>query len=614
MKKNNIKKLKLLLLLFVSVNLLNFTQKTNAASIVPEYGNYAFMRSDYDFLQNYIDYTLENGIHAVKNRKGTASNSIPIMLYSNDNNTLKPDIVFHELMFDLQLLKHELDKENFISIRFLITYNFYGTMQTKAFTTDIMKKNNDSYGLTFVHRDSCFLDITPYMTSEWLSLLLYADMCVIPSENLNRGCLYTKTVVSNSSSEYEIIDTFRHLGASNGYPDHCDIASSSLEICFYPRLIPWENTFTNLQENPLKFARSLTCLITNPSDIILPDREIFAENLQSKTIDILEPNLETETYWNYTGFNLEIQTTENFMFSRNYTEYNETNTFEKTYSFNYNFSLYYVKSQTNKFYYSTQTIKPSDWGNWVIRIRALGGLIDYEMSFNWFRDLIVQFLNTMIFLIQTVLYLLTIAFNYLIVWLFLQIIVLLWNYPIKWLVFSVIGVVFWISFFFVWLWNQIVILWKQVIEPMLVWIWNWIVENTSEFIEWLKTEGFIVIYAFFVVILSYIVSAILFVVCMGSVDYNTIFQFILQINSYILQIFIDFLMAFFGNFLVLLQAVALYFAIIGFLMLKLLYAKAKGYTSRVEKIQSAINFYKYPIDIIYRLLQTFLATKATENT
>lgn len=601
--KNLKNKLKLVVLLLICMNIFNVSNSRALSNIVPSYGNFGFLQTNQQYLDNFVNYTLENGVQAVKNRKGVASSSTPIMLYSSGNNTVRSDIIFYEIMFDMQILVKELNNSNYIRILSASQFCFCGVYRDLPFTIEIKKEGN-SYIMLFVHRNSFILNFTQYISSKYLSLLIYFDMLWAPNENRNYGSILSKAFVSNSSTETIQIDNYRNLGLWSASPDNCYIEYSNIAIYFFPPSIPWETTYSQLEKSMLLFARSLYYILTNPTAIVLPDLPIYRESLLGKTIDFIAPTL--ETYWNYTSFRLETQSVENVSFSRNYTEYNEStnDTIEKTYEFNYNYNLYYVKSQINQFYYTTQTINSEDWGNWVVRIRALGGIIDYEMSFNWFRDLIVRFLNTMIFLIQIVLYLLTIAFNYLLVWLFLQIIVLLWNYPIKWLVYAVIGIVFWISFFFVWFWNQIVIVWKQIIEPIITWLWDWLLTRVIiPFVTWLRNDGLRQLVNLYLTWTAFMITVILFVLTLGAIDFNetwnVISNLLIQINNFVFE----FMNVFLENFVLFLGFGATYILLIGLIYIKYIYTKSRGYITRSNRLQTMINVYKLPVVLVIRLVQ-----------
>ena len=162
--------------------------------------------------------------------------------------------------------------------------------------------------------------------------------------------------------------------------------------------------------------------------------------------------------------------------------------------------------------------------------------------------------------------------------------------------------------------NQLVILWKTVIDPIIDWIVQWLKDNIWQpIVDFFANDGLFIIIDFLIMVFSFIAGAILYVLSFGTIDYTSIVDTIYTINTNIFTFIRELLTIFFANFMVFLGALAIYFTNLGLIYFKMLFAKSKGYTNRVEKLQTAINFYKYPIDIIYRLIQMFTTTKDTEN-
>ncbi len=326
----------------------------------------------------------------------------------------------------------------------------------------------------------------------------------------------------------------------------------------------------------------------------------YVENRLSNRYDLSEyvlPSnmLDESTYWTYSVFFITEKELQSIQFSQNYSVYNRTAkaTDTETYTFEINYTTYKLSTEPNKFYYSTATIKNEQLGNWK--------------SFNFVRNALVFVINAVIFILQAILYLLIIAFNYLILWVVFQIFILLWNYPVYWLFYGLIAVIFYLSFFFVWIWNEIVILWERVLLPILIAIWNWIIENVwNSIVEFFQNGGLKILFDFYMIILSYVIATLLWVLTFGATDFSTIQQSIqtmlLSINSTIFE----FIGVFLANFVLILSASATYVLLIGLIYIKYIYAKSRGYVQRASRLQSMINVYKLPLVLVARVVAYFI--------
>lgn len=328
----------------------------------------------------------------------------------------------------------------------------------------------------------------------------------------------------------------------------------------------------------------------------------YLANTLSNRADLRQFTLETvsvDTYWTYSAFYIKSVENKTIKLQTDYAVYNETTnqTETKTHEFDYNYTLYSLDSRENRFYYRTDTFKNDQFGNW-------GWL-------NVLRNSFVFVLNAVIFIFQAILYLLIIAFNYLILYILFQVFILLWNYPIYWLVYAIIAVIFGLSFFFVWLWNQAVILWKTLIEPVIQWIWNWIIDyiiipiwNTIlSIIDWLKNGGLKILFDLYFIVLSFIIATLIWILSFGSINFTEIQIGIQTILLNLNQTIFEFITIFFANFAWILASSALYLLLIGLIYVKYVIAKARGYIQRANRLQSMINVYKLPIVLIVRLVQ-----------
>ena len=343
-------------------------------------------------------------------------------------------------------------------------------------------------------------------------------------------------------------------------------------------------------------------------------KRIDLESLDGPSIDYTKPP--TSTYWEYNSFNLETVSNRTTNFQQNYSVYNETAnaTQENAFEYTYNFGVLAVISRTNQYYYNTKTIDPNSWGSWTINILNWNWLGQFRIDFNWLRNFFVWTVNSLIFLFQAVLYLLIIAFNYLIVWLALQIIVLVWNYPIYWISLAAVAIVFYIIYFIVWLWNQAILLWKLVIWPIITWVWenvlvpawNWVVSLFTAFIKWLRNDGLKQMVQLYLFIVAFAITVIIFVLSLGAIDFNVVWFSITELLWQINEVIFTFNKMFFENIVVIIEFAFAYILLIGLIYVKYVYNKARGNIQRSNRLQSMINAYKLPLVLVIRLTQYVL--------
>lgn len=320
----------------------------------------------------------------------------------------------------------------------------------------------------------------------------------------------------------------------------------------------------------------------------------YLANTLSKRLDLQQFTLETvsvDKYWTYSAFYIKSIENKTIKLQTEYAVFNETinQTEPKIHEFEYNYTLYSLDSRESRFYYRTDTFKNDQFGNW-------GWL-------NVLRNSFVFVLNAVIFIFQAILYLLIIAFNYLILWILFQVFILLWNYPIYWIVYVVIAVVFGISFFFVWLWNQAVILWKMIIEPIISWIVDWIIQNVWNPIkEFFQNGGLKILFDLYMVALSYIIATLIWILTFGTQDFSTIQQAIQSVLLSINAAIFEFLSVFFENFIWIMLSAMTYVLLIGLIYIKYIYAKSRGYVQRAARLQAMINVYKIPLVLSIRLI------------
>jgi len=614
--KLKMSKLKIIALLFVLINLFSVMQ-VSAQSQGLDYAGVNII-NPMDPMNKRV---LTNGIATLKDLETTVGVGHSSQIFIGSSNSTITDGFQTEIIYDYRAYKEAMGGYAQMEFQIFTMINFYFAGLNRFVVARYVIYGDGSIFFFLNLWGSQFTNTIQPLNSDLVVISIQYFMQWVQQENRNYGNVRTSFFHKNYT------DTNAQLHGGLSYSTqglwsvgNCFINSEEYNF-YYNNIGLWgSGTPKTVKNSWIKAYRAIYLTYSDLESFPAIPR-IDYEKLDGPSIDYTKPP--TSTYWEYNSFNLETVSNRTTNFQQNYSVYNETAnaTEEKSFEYTYNFGVLAVISKTNQYYYSTQTIAPESWGSWTVSILNWGWLGAYRIDFNWLRNFFVWTVNSIIFLFQAILFLLIIAFNYLIVWLFLQIIVLVWNYPIYWISLAAVAIVFYIIYFIVWLWNQAYILWKIIIWPIISWFWenvivpawNAAVAALLAFIDWLKADGIKLIVAFILTIYAYIISAILWALTLGSVDYNAIFTFILTINMFLFGFLFDSLSAVISNFLILIQAVVLYFVVLSFLMLKLLYAKAKGYTSRVEKLQSAINFYKYPIDMGYRFIQMFLGMKGTEN-
>jgi len=210
----------------------------------------------------------------------------------------------------------------------------------------------------------------------------------------------------------------------------------------------------------------------------------------------------------------------------------------------YDFAIIKATLYQSKYYYETESIKPSSWGDWSI-------------VFNWLRDGLCACVNGLLIVGQFLLYLLTLAFNFLILGLIL----------------GLIAPFFWNTLFY-WIWFGL--------NWLVYWVWQLLL-FIGEYLP--------VIIEFMATLLSYVMAALIWVLTFGTLDFNTILETVQTMNLALSQFLTDTLYAFF-DFLPFIFAYAAYYLILlGYAWVKWIYAKARGFTKRAEQLRAIYESY-----------------------
>lgn len=306
-------------------------------------------------------------------------------------------------------------------------------------------------------------------------------------------------------------------------------------------------------------------------------------------------NEPTGDYWAYTSYKLQ-EGDEDTLFP----DASNTNA-------NYTFTFLEGVGVSSKFYYVEDAIQPEELGDW--------GAI-----WNWLRAGLCKVLNLIYFAFQFLFYILIVAFNVLVLYLpVMYIIPFFWNVICYYVVFAFVYVIYWVVFwlkvafwifwdFLQWLWDLIyaglVWIWDNIIYPFFDWLWNDVI---VPFFTWLYQSVLLPIFQFLietvlpaiilivVVVFSFLLALFLWLVTLCQADFDTLFDQVLSMNLLIADSFVNLFLIFVNNIIAFVEYIATYLILVGFLFVRLVYVRSKGYVNRGEQLEKAFEVYLLPI-------------------
>lgn len=316
------------------------------------------------------------------------------------------------------------------------------------------------------------------------------------------------------------------------------------------------------------------------------------------------------SYWEYTAFTLE----------------QSESVIVTIVNFTYEFQFVKGVSQTNRYYYSSNGVSGEDLGDW-------------GSTWNWLRNGLASVLSALMFLLNLLMYILTVALNYLVLFVCcMYIIPFLNNTILYWVLYGLVYIFInlgkWIIDWVQWVIASITWLWENVIYPVITWIWDalqafleflwqdiilpiftWIYENIIipiwnyivEAYQWFISDGITILINWYITFVSWVLAIIIYIFSFGSVNILVIQSSIASTITNINAMFYEFIGIFFGNFVLILSYFLTYMLEIGLVFLKKVYCQAKGYNNRAQKLQASIDVFKLPIIIPIRLVQYLLA-------
>ncbi|HEC92909.1 MAG TPA: hypothetical protein ENI51_07975 [Candidatus Atribacteria bacterium] len=297
-----------------------------------------------------------------------------------------------------------------------------------------------------------------------------------------------------------------------------------------------------------------------------------------------EPNPVTSNYWTYQSFRIIESNKIEVVFDDYIDFYNDTQYIKV----NYNFTQIKGEAYTAKFYYDKSAIKElraSNLGDWGIN--------------NWLRDLLcnlanvfITILNAILLFLQFLLFCVVVAFNYLIMFLAMMIILpFLWNI-----------IVYWIIYALAYLWFLIYSGLVYVLG-LIITFFSWLYLNVLiPFAEWFLNTALPVIVEVVALVFAFILALIIWLATLCQGDFNEIFKQTNEMTQTIADFLIDSIVLVIENLPALLQYLMIYITLTAFCYLKMLYAKAKGFSNRVAQLQESLEAYMFPFEQAYKLI------------
>jgi len=217
-----------------------------------------------------------------------------------------------------------------------------------------------------------------------------------------------------------------------------------------------------------------------------------------------------------------------------------------------------------------------------------------KIDFNFIQEFILAIVNGILFFFQFILYLLVVAFNYLIMFLIMVLIVpFIWNFPIYWIVYLAIFIMFYVYILFVWL---IGIIWS-----FLIWIYEFILIPLFEF---LLNDFLPLFLEIIVIVIAWLLALIIWLSTFCQGDFDLIYSQTTDLTQTIVDFLLETITTFTDNIGSLLLYLIWFVMLIMFCYLKIIYCKAKGFVSRTEQLQESLNAYIFPFEKVKSLIIT----------
>lgn len=210
-------------------------------------------------------------------------------------------------------------------------------------------------------------------------------------------------------------------------------------------------------------------------------------------------------------------------------------------------------------------------------------------AFNWLRDVLNFLIGKLLDFLQVILYLLILAFNYIIMFFLVGIILgFLWNIVLR---YGLIGILY-LGWF---IWIGLLLLWNYILLP---------------FFEWFINDFIPLAIKVLIVVASFIIALLIWCATLCQANFSVIFDNVSNmlteiVNEIIewIQIFVVYLPYFFAWIIV-------YIILVGLIYVKYLYFKSKGWIENANEMYELFTTFIYPFRVVMNLYGRLKGSKS----
>lgn len=283
-----------------------------------------------------------------------------------------------------------------------------------------------------------------------------------------------------------------------------------------------------------------------------------------------EPSIPTGEYWAYTTFMIEIDKVVVIEYTSFVLFFNRSDDVLCNVSMDFNM----IRGADNeaRFYYEDQGLSRSALGDWEVEF-----VLGVKVSFNWLRNVIVYVINQILVLIQFILYIMIVAFNYLIMFLVMVFIVpFFWNIIIYYLLVSVLYLLF-------------ILCMLGLFIAGNIWYWmQWV-------FEWLLNDVLPVVVEIVVVVFAWLLALMIWLGTMCQGDFDAIYAQTYILTREVADFFVESITILVMNFGAIILYIVMYIMLTFFCLFKHIFCKSKGIVGRSQQLQESLEAYMYPI-------------------
>jgi len=235
------------------------------------------------------------------------------------------------------------------------------------------------------------------------------------------------------------------------------------------------------------------------------------------------------------------------------------------------YNMIQVSPQEAKFYY--RLVGDEGLTNW--------GFIG---EWNWLRDALVWIVNILVMIpVQFLLFCLTVAFNFIIMYLIVgSIVVFFWNILLRGLIYLGLLIVWGLMF-----------LYEAIIMP---------------FFAWMLEIGIPLIVDVLILVWAIVLASFIWLISLGTADYEVLFNTLVELMSVIADYVVDIITYFITHLPEILLYASAYVMLVFFIYMKKIYCKARGYRKRTESLEQSLATYMIPITIVKNAISGTMET------